>query len=182
MSQQFAIDLDDLDPVRPRWARALPDGSPARNSHSPLIVFIANKLNYADERFVSDLAHGMPITGPAPTTPGLSGRKRQAQMSYRVLRRGMPKRNKAAIGRVTESQGAEPPLKWWGAVISIVGKLREVRSGGFARKIRVAHNIPRIRCRRWLGNGSDRFGRRFGKNHPPNAKIRDLRTTRQPFQ
>ena len=103
----------NLDPLRHRWARTLPDQSPARGFHFPLIFFLANKLEYEDRNIVFDLANGMPIAGPVAPTPGLPTRKRQAQMSYQQWKREIPKRNKEAIDRLLKTQGTELSIKCW---------------------------------------------------------------------
>ena len=59
----------------------LPDGSPARKAKLPLIHMLAKTLNYPDAHFARDLAVGMPIVGPTPSTKVLKERTRDGAAS-----------------------------------------------------------------------------------------------------
>ena len=82
-----------------------------------MIYFTAETLGGPDFKIVRDLAKGMPIAGPVGATPGLTERKRSAQMSYTQRNRGIPERNKAVIERVTKTQWAELAVKCWGGTL-----------------------------------------------------------------
>ena len=132
--RSYALDAfrgfaNNLDSLRSRRTRSLPAESPARRFRSPLISCITSNLDYDGKNIVFVLANGMPTSGPITPTPGLSTRKREAQMSYQQWKREIPKRNKDVIERVTKSQGAELSIKRWG------GTLTEVNAGWMTEPI-----------------------------------------------
>ena len=102
-----------LNPQKSRWTSRLPNDSPARNIHFPLIFALTTILDFEDTEFVKDLSNGMPIAGPIAPTPGLTTRKRDAQMSYQEWKRGIPKRNCDVIERVSKTQGTTLANACW---------------------------------------------------------------------
>ena len=129
-----------LGPYRDRWTHAIPETSPAKNFHFPLIYFLAHHLQYDDAKIVFDLSNGMPIAGPVAATPGLTSRKRQAQLSYQQWKREIPKRNLQAIERLSNSQGTELSLKCWEKTLT------EVREGWITEPVDLTEfdrkNVP----------------------------------------
>ena len=111
---------NDLEPIRARWTAQLPEQSPARSINPPLIFAITTKFGYEDTEFAHDLSMGMPIAGPIPPTPGLTTRKRAAQISYVEWRRGIPERNIEVINRVSKAQGTDLPNACWGKTVEEV--------------------------------------------------------------
>ena len=65
----------------------------------------------------------MPIAGAIPPVPGLSARKRQAELSYTQWKRDIPRRNQTIIDRVLKTQGSELSLLCWEKTLA------EVRAG-----------------------------------------------------
>ena len=94
-----------LEPARRKWAAALPDHSPARNFHLPLIQHLVTTLKYQDSALTYDLANGMPIAGDIPHTAGLTERPKAARQTLEQWRAETPTRNLAVIERVRKSQG-----------------------------------------------------------------------------
>ena len=80
-------------------------------------------LSYPDTALVRDLAHGMPIAGPIPTTPWLTIRKKHAELPYQEWKKNISKRNAEAYDRVLKSRGTELSQKCWEKT------LKEVEAG-----------------------------------------------------
>ena len=126
---------DDLGPLKSRWSARLPEDSPARDIHFPLISSIANLFSFEDTEFVNDLSKGMPIAGPISPTPGLTTRKREAQMTYQEWKRGIPKRNREAIDRVSKTQGSDVAGACWEKT------LKEVTAGWVTEPVDLTDDI-----------------------------------------
>ena len=109
-----------LTPLRHRWVQRLPEKSPAAAINFPLIYLLMNALEYPDEHFATELSKGMPIAGPIAPTPGLTARKRCAELSYQEWKEGIPARNKKIFDRVLKSQGSELTEICWQKTLSEV--------------------------------------------------------------
>ena len=128
---------NDLEPIRSRWAMKLPELSPARTINFPLIFSLTTKFGYDDTEFVRDLSMGMPIAGPIAPTPGLTTRKRAAQLSYVEWQRGIPQRNIDVINRVSKAQGSELSNACWNKTLD------EVTAGWVTDPIELTEDLAR---------------------------------------
>ena len=96
-----------LEAVRARRLATLPGKSPVSEIHFPLIHLLTTSRDYPDTTVVKELRAGMPIAGPIAQTPGLTQRKRNAQMSYQEWKETTPERNLAIYDRVRKSKGSD---------------------------------------------------------------------------
>ena len=77
-------------------------------------------LNYADIDFVKDLSQGMPFAGAVSATPGLTARKKDAEMTYKERKEGIRATNLEILDRVRKSQAIELAEISWGATLEEV--------------------------------------------------------------
>ena len=79
---------------------------------------VAFTEDYPDKDFVIDLAFGIPRVGAIPPKPGLTSRKRIAEIPYQEWKGANPKRNAAVCDRVRKSRWADLANKCWGGTTS----------------------------------------------------------------
>ena len=78
-----------------------------------MIHMLAFTQDYPDKDFAHDLAIGIPIAWEIPSTPGLTTRKRNAELPYQELKGAITTRNAVVCDRVLKTQGAELANKCW---------------------------------------------------------------------
>ena len=93
-----------VESLRLRWLATLPEKSPVSEIHFALIRLLATSRDYPDTAFVGELPTGMPIAGPIPQTPGLTERKRNAEMPYQEWKEATRARNLPIYDRVLKTQ------------------------------------------------------------------------------
>ena len=100
----FADISSRLEPIRARWVNCLLPDSPARGINFPLMHLISVSLDYPDEKFVAELAAGMPIVGHVTSSNVLVRRRRAARSSIESWKKMIPTRNKMNAERVDRSR------------------------------------------------------------------------------
>ena len=96
-----------LDRHRAAWISRLPDRAESESINFPLTPLVAAALEYSDTEFVMGLSRGMPIAGLICATPGLTERKKAAELSYLARKEGIRARNLGVRDRVPKSQNIE---------------------------------------------------------------------------
>ena len=91
----------------------MPEGSPTRELHLPLISFLVRGLNYADTALVTDLTRGMSITGEVPATNALRPRTRVPAATREEWAANIPATNAEVFDRVMAKQGSSEALACW---------------------------------------------------------------------
>ena len=112
---------NDLSDKRESWIKQLPERSPASGINFPLIYLLCHALEYPGEKFATDLSQCMPIAGPIAPTPGLTARKKAAEMSYQEWKDGIPKRNAVIHERMIKAQGSELAAACWAKTLEEIG-------------------------------------------------------------
>ena len=109
---------DKIDPQSRAWKATLPENSPDAWINFDLIFLLISVLYYPDTALVRDLARGIPIAGPIPTTPGLTVRNTPKCLIENG--RDISKRNAEDYERVLKSRGAELSQKMLGKTLKEV--------------------------------------------------------------
>ena len=128
---------NELAPQRMKWIEKLPEKSPAAPINFPLIFLICKTLDCQDKNFVTDLSKGMPIAGPIAPTPGLTDRKKTAEMSYQEWKEGIPRRNAVIYDRMLKAQSSDLAEACWAKTLT------EVESGWITEPIDVTDTMLR---------------------------------------
>ena len=106
-----------IGPLRTRWEKDLPQGSPANALHLPLFRFIISNLNYPRSSLVGALAHGMPLIVDNPFTDVLVDKVRPATSEHSEWPKSIPLRNKMRVERTQRTQGSELALECGGRTL-----------------------------------------------------------------
>ena len=134
-----------LSPFRSRWSDAMPDGSPARCLHLPLMFALARRFDYPDTSFIKELPKGMPIVGSVPASAALRERPRNARTSFDEWKKAIPDTNARIIERMLKRQGSVISNLCW-----------ETTLEGVKRDAIYNFKLKRFKLYgTWLGNGTN---------------------------
>ena len=120
---------------RPEWCELVPEGSPTRELHLPLISFLARGLNYSDVTLVKDLTKGMDITGEIPATQVLRPRTRVPSVSHEAWLARIPASNAEVVMGVMAKQGSVESLACWNL------SLKEAERGWISRPVPITTEV-----------------------------------------